>query len=371
MRWLLLLACLCGCIAPQPVLLPPTGDDVTIFVHGYRASFLATATGETAYVTPSQGLSLGDRSLAFPFEGQRDFPRYGPLTVTGPFTTLTAIPFFYVRDPYGSWMEWAKRELPGFVVFAYDWRQDIRASGQQLCERIEALGPARRVRLVGHSMGGLVVHACLRRGSEAVKKAVTRAAFVGTPFRGGPGQLHDLQFGTITGANERLLDIEALLTFPSAWQLLPPTTDYFFDDLGRPIEVPVLSAEAWVDRGWGVFGSEVVRNNPAYRGELERRLEDHRSFWREMGDVEGLPPSFKSLVVLGTGRLTLHSWKVKSDGSIAQKRFFEADGDGSILITGALPPKPMSYEVAAVKTEHSELLNDLAVREVLREFFAP
>ena len=175
MRWLLLLACLCGCIAPQPVLLPPTGDDVTIFVHGYRASFLATATGETAYVTPSQGLSLGDRSLAFPFEGQRDFPRYGPLTVTGPFTTLTAIPFFYVRDPYGSWMEWAKRELPGFVVFAYDWRQDIRASGQQLCERIEALGPTRRVRLVGHSMGGLVVPAvaaCRRHVAPAAQHRV-------------------------------------------------------------------------------------------------------------------------------------------------------------------------------------------------------
>ncbi len=88
MRSVVLVSLLCGvaCIAPQPVLLPPTGDDVTIFLHGYRGSFLATESGELAYVTVGDGLSKGERSLAFPFEGQREFPKYGPVHVTGPLT---------------------------------------------------------------------------------------------------------------------------------------------------------------------------------------------------------------------------------------------------------------------------------------------
>jgi len=357
-----------GCIAPQPVLLPPTGDDVTIFLHGYRASFLATEGGEVAYVTVGAGLSRGDRSLAFSFEGQRDFPKYGPLTVTGPLTRLTAIPLLLEENPYGSWMEWAKTELPGFMVFAYDWRRDIRESGRALCARVEALGPGKRVRLIGHSMGGLVSLSCLREGSDAVRAAVVKVAFVGTPFRGGPGQWDDLQLGTATSSNTALLSAEALLTFPSAWQLLGPTPDFFVDAAGARVEVPAYEAAAWLERGWGLFGEPAVKASAAYLAQLKQRLREHHDFWAGMGDVEGPPPAFQALAIVGTGRPTVEAWRVKADGVVDLKAPTRADGDGSVLTARATPPRPIAAEVVTTHAEHSALLNDDGVREALRAF---
>ncbi len=370
MRPLLLLAAvhLGACVAPQPVLLPVSGDDVTFFLHGYRASFLATETGELAYVTPGQGLSQGDRSLALPFEGQREFPRYGPLHVLGPLTRLTAIPLLFEENPYGSWMDWAKTEIQGFQVYAYDWRQDIRESGRGLCARIEALGPGKRVRLIGHSMGGLVSLSCLRQASDAVKAAVVKVAFVGTPFKGGPGQWDDLQLGTRTASNTALMNAEALLTFPASWQLLGPQPDFFVDAAGRPVDVHAYDAEQWLAARWGLFGEQAVRDNPAYRRQLERRLADHRAFWAGMGDEDGPAPAWKALAIVGKGRSTVEAWKVKADGSVDLTEPARGDGDASVLAVRALPPRPIVPEVVETKAEHSALLNDDGVRAVLKQF---
>jgi pimeloyl-ACP methyl ester carboxylesterase len=358
---------LAGCIAPQPVLAPPTGDDVTIFLHGYRASFLATESGELAYVTPAQGLSKGDRSLALPFDGQRDFPRYGPLHVVGPLTRLTAIPFIIDLDPYASWMAWAKTELPGFQVFAYDWRRDVRESGRGLCERIAALGPRRRVRLVGHSMGGLVSLACLRSGHEGAQ-SVRKVAFIGTPFKGGPGQWDDLQLGTPTSSNTVLLAPEALLTFPATWQLLSPTPDFFVDEQGRSVPVPAYDAQSWLDRRWGLFAETSVRENPAYRAQLEARFSEHEALWRELGDLDGPAPAWASLAIVGTGRPTVVSWKVMADGGIDLEHPVKGDGDGTVPSTRAVPSKPTVAEIVNTAAEHSALLNDEGVREAVRQF---
>jgi pimeloyl-ACP methyl ester carboxylesterase len=366
----LVLSCLIlsACIAPQPVFAPLEGDDVTVFVHGYRASFLADESGAIAYVTPGQGLSKGDRSLAFPFEGQRDFPRYGPLHVVGPLTKLTAIPLVYELDPYLSWMTWAKTRMPGFHAFAYDWRRDIRESGQALCQHLEALGPRRRVRILAHSMGGLVTLSCLRSGSDAVRAMVVKVAFVGTPFRGGPGQWDDLQLGTKTGSNEKLLDAETLLTFPSAWQLLGPQPDFFVDSSGAPTSVPAFDADTWLARRWGLFSDEAVRANPAYRVQLEQRLSAHRALWSELSDVEGPPPPVRVLAIIGHGRETLEAWRVTSDGTVSFTNPTRGNGDGTVLAARAVPPKPLVADVVETRAEHSELFNDDGVREVLRAF---
>jgi pimeloyl-ACP methyl ester carboxylesterase len=362
-----LLACV-ACIAPQPVLLPVSGDDVTIFLHGYRGSFLVTEAGEIAYVTVGDGLSRGTRSLAFPFEGQRDFPAYGPLHVTGPLTRLTAIPWLIDENPYASWMNWAKTELPGFMVFAYDWRRDIRESGRGLCARIESLGPGKRVRLIGHSMGGLVSLSCLRSGPDAVRAAVVKVAFVGTPFGGGPGQWDDLQLGTPTANNTALISAEALLTFPSAWQLLGPQPDFFVNEAGAPVEVAAYHAAEWSRRQWGLFAEPAVRENSAYVAQLTQRLAEHREFWAGMGDEPGPVPEWKALAIVGTGRATVEAWRLKADGSFDLTAPLRGDGDGSVLTARATPPKPIDAQRVNTTAEHSALLNDDGVREVLRQF---
>ena len=367
-----LTGCLClglACVSAQPVLAPPSTDEVTIFVHGYKGAFLATADGQLAWLTPGQALSHGDKSLALPFEGQRESPpRYGPLTVVGPMTRLTIVPFVFEQTLYLPFIEWGRDHLPGFMVFAYDWRQDIRSSAEQLCARIESLGPNRRVNIVAHSMGGLVTLHCLRHGPLAAREAVKHVVFAGTPFKGSASPWDDLFIGNATARNSALMPASALLTFSSTWQLLPPEPDFFVDEQHAAQPVDAFSAETWLQRGWGVFHDASLQGNAAYRGQLEGRLEARRAFWAGMGDEATDAPRFQTLSVIGTGRQTTATWVMKADGHFDFDHPGLADGDGTVLTERATPPKPIQGAKVETSAEHAVLLNDAAVQTAIAAF---
>ncbi len=354
-----------SCVAAQPVLAPVAGDDVTIFVHGYKGSFLKTAGGSLAWLSASQALSPGEKSLALAFEGQREVPSYGPLMVAGPLTKFTVLPLLVEVKLYLPFMEFGRDHLPGFQVFAYDWRQDIRQSGTKLCERIESLGPKRRVRIVAHSMGGLVTLACLQHGSEAVRRTVTHVAFVGVPFQGAAASWDDLFLGNVNARNTALMPAQALLTFPSTWQLLPPDANFFVDEKRAPVEVAAFESERWLSSGWGVFSDASLRNDSAYRAQLVARLEAHRAFW---SSVENQPVTFKSMAVVGSGRATTAGYVARSDGSFDFSQAVTADGDGTVLVPSAKPPEAFGSFIVETKAEHAALLNDQAVQAAILEF---
>lgn len=179
--------------------------------------------------------------------------------------------------------------------------------------------------------------------------------------------MDDLQLGTPTSSNTALLGPEALLTFPATWQLLAPTPDFFVDEQGASVSVPAYDAQTWVDRRWGLFGEASVRENPAYRAQLEARFADHASFWRQLGDLDGAAPEWKALAIIGTGRSTVVGWRAKGD-VVDLTTPERGDGDGTVPTTRAMPPKPIAPEVVNTGAEHSALLNDDGVREVLRQF---
>jgi len=82
--------------------------------------------------------------------------------------------------------------------FPYDWRQPLDVLGDRLAERLDALlkETARPVRLLAHSMGGLVVRACIHR-RRAVMDAVmardgARLVMMGTPHQGAHSMVENL-----------------------------------------------------------------------------------------------------------------------------------------------------------------------------------
>ncbi|MFT3707513.1 MAG: hypothetical protein QM817_07570 [Archangium sp.] len=368
MRGVLLVSLIVGsaCVTPQPTLRPVTGDDVTIFVHGYRGSFLATEDGELAYITVAQGLSTGDRSLALPFEGQRQFAKYGSLHTTGPITRLVAIPLLFEVDAYASFMDWAKDALPGFTVFAYDWRRDIRDSSKELCALIEKQGPGRRVRLVAHSMGGLVTLHCLRTGGDAVKN-VTAVVFAGTPFRGAAGAWDDLHLGTPNQSNTHLIDREALLTFSSSWELLPAAPDFFVDAKGAEAIVPAYAPATWQVRKWGLFAEPALPG--AYVEELRARVDAHDAFWAALREAEKAPaPPWKTMIVVGRGRQTVSGFTVTADGGFDFDHPVLSDGDGTVTSASARTPLPLKATVIETTAEHTEMLRRSEVQSVIADF---
>ncbi len=358
-----------ACVSAQPVLAPVAGDEVTLFVHGYKGALLATAEGELAWLTPGQAFSHGEKSLALPFEGQRESPpRYGPLTVVGPITRLTILPLAIEQTLYLPFMEWGRDHLPGFMVFAYDWRQDIRSTASQLCARIEALGPNRKVNIIAHSMGGLVTLDCLRHGAPAARERVKRVVFVGTPFKGSVGSWDDLFLGNTTARNTALMPASALLTFSSTWELLPPQPDFFVDEHGAPREVDAFSSASWVDQGWGVFADPSLKGNAAYLNQLDARLTARREFWAGMGDETAAAPLWQSLAIVGTGRQTEASWVMKADGRFDFEHPGHADGDGTVVTSRATPPAPVRAVSVETGAEHAVMLNDAAVQKAIAEF---
>ncbi|KFA91129.1 lipase family alpha/beta hydrolase [Archangium violaceum] len=372
-------AVLAGCGAARVNVPPPTGDEVTILVPGYRGSFLVTEgpEPERAWLTVGQALSRGERTLALPFPGQRPVPGYGPLRPDGPMTRLSA--FFVSVDAYGSFMEFGKEHLPGFVPFSYDWRKDIRESAGALCERIEQLveegGGKRKVNIVAHSMGGLVTMHCLlhggaRAGGGAWSGAghVKRVVIIGTPFTGGPGLFDDLQVGTETLRNRALLAREALFTFASAFQLLSTRSDFFVDAGGKPIELDAFDAAVWLREGWGPFADATLREDEAYRAQLVRMLEAHRELHEALGPRPGLPAApFETLVVVGTGRPTVSGMRLV-DGKLDVKNPPRADGDGSVLSARAVPVLPLVYQRVDSPAEHVALMSDREVLHAVERF---
>lgn len=316
MRWLLLL-CLGCSTASLPALPKASGDTATFLVPGYKGSFLADEQGERRWITPSQALSSGDESLALP----------GPraLHPDGPVTRLSI--FGIGETAYLPLLEFARDRLPGPVAFSYDWRQDVRESARRLCAAIAA-APVARVDLVVHSMGGLVALHCLRQGALKVR----RVAFLGTPFAGSAKISADLLRGDHALRNRALLSADALFTFASSWQLLPPALPAIsVQTLGRPA---------------------------ADEPQLARMLAAHDGHWREL---EGFVPAVPVLAVIGEGRSTPAALRFEDVEHLPQ-------GDGDGLVTSASARPSFAHEEFRTKAEHSEMLGDRDVQAALLRF---
>lgn len=120
--------------------------------------------------------------------------------------------------------------------FAYDWRQPLDVLGERLGQMLDTLlkaNPGRPVRLLAHSMGGLVVRACIlqRRGvmDELMQRPGARLVMLGTPHQGAHSMVENL-LGKATMLRSLAIadlrhDLKELIDFVAgfrgALQLLP------------------------------------------------------------------------------------------------------------------------------------------------------
>jgi pimeloyl-ACP methyl ester carboxylesterase len=355
---------------------PLTGDEVTIFIPGYKGSFLLTPAGENGWVAPHQVVSRGWKTLALPFEGQQATPLYDVLLPGSPITALSLVPRVVAVEVYLRWMTAAARELPGFIAFGYDWRHDIRANAQQLSRFIENLAMERggqlRVNLVGHSMGGLLALTLLRFGHTGERwsgaKYVRRIVFAGVPFRGAPAIFDDILVGTATGRNTALLSNRALFSFPSSFQLLPDDDDFFASESGHQVRMDLGLVETWREHGWSVLADPKLRDDARYRVHLGRMLSARRTFHDELQhDLADWPESVEALTIVGRGRPTDAKWRWEKD-LVALRNPLREDGDGDVLTTRAQPLPGMQTAVVETKAAHAFILSDRDVQRRVFEF---
>ncbi len=147
--------------------------------------------------------------------------------------------------------------------FAYDWRQPLDVLGERFGEFIDRLMKQTQqpIRLLAHSMGGLVVRACIHQRRPVMDALMARdgarLVMLGTPHQGahsmvenllGKGDtLRTLVRLDVTHSMQQVLDIVA--GFRGALQLLPRPgfTDMFQGQSDGGTFYDYQTAQTWID----------------------------------------------------------------------------------------------------------------------------
>jgi pimeloyl-ACP methyl ester carboxylesterase len=158
--------------------------EVLVFVPGIMGSELVATDGETVWPpTPLEvvgGYRRIDKLLR---------PDLQPGQVIGSVCIDIYGPLLEALTEAGYGDTGARRLRP----HPYDWRRDLGALSDELeatlADLVETHGPEVQIKLVCHSMGGLVARGCLESPRSAVPAwagAVRLCVFLATPHDGAP-----------------------------------------------------------------------------------------------------------------------------------------------------------------------------------------
>ncbi|KAJ7124557.1 hypothetical protein O6H91_Y562300 [Diphasiastrum complanatum] len=103
---------------------------------------------------------------------------------------------YYFHDLIQKMLEWGYEEGSTLFGFGYDFRQSNRLSdamdGFKLkLETIYEKSDGKKVNVISHSMGGLVVKSFMALHGEIFEKCVNSWIAVAAPFQGAPGYITD------------------------------------------------------------------------------------------------------------------------------------------------------------------------------------
>ncbi len=250
-----------------------------ILIHGAFGGRLCDDAGGEAWPGGLGDIVFGDyRALALPVPDTPYGESQMALSPCGLTDTVAG------RDFYGDieatligagGYEWTGPGTPvsaggrRYYRFTYDWRQDNHRTAARLDALVDQIrrdhgDDQMQVDIVAHSMGGLVTRYWLRYGATDVldsndfpvnndgARKARKVILVGTPNLGSTSALQQLLTGADFGVNA--IAPEILLTFPSAYQLLPhPIVDPVLGDDGTPLARDIFDVDIWRALEWGPF----------------------------------------------------------------------------------------------------------------------
>jgi len=243
---------------------------------------------------------------------------------------------------YESVVEELRDEIsPQTYVFTYDWRKDNRLSAERLGEFVEnILAKAKvhrkrnepvpkKVALIGHSMGGLVIKWYVTQIlKEKAKSRIDRIITIATPYRGSLKAVEALIPGArnFFGLEAQKAMRKASRTLPGVYQLLP-AWDKAVTDKKSGKGLDIFSRE-----NWQTSLNEKLEKKYG-KSFFQAMLDDAGSFSKVMGKDYKADIRKKFYCIHGTGSKT---WKqVKVDTSNGNKFDFKnalktVQGDGTV-----------------------------------------
>lgn len=294
--------------------------ELLVFLPGILGSKLETPEGEEVW-PPT------------PLEALRGYNRTAKLLQ--PDLTPTGIVERVCIDVYGSLLN-ALEEI-GYtkegkqhrlVRHAYDWRRDLVQLAGELGTALNALidehGSDVEIKLICHSMGGLVARALLE-GSDLSQqpwaKVVKLAIFLATPHEGAP-----LAFARAVGVGGSTLGLSAAQLrqlaeapgFPAAYQLFPPAQLQPLWKLSDPIPFKSVS----------LFDRAVAENYELIQAHLNATSVLHSRL-----DPTRRPADCRYFSIVSAAHETIT--RLDEDQNAATTVSVKSSGDGTVPIQSA------------------------------------
>eukprot|EP01025_Chloroclados_australasicus_P014055 TRINITY_DN16576_c1_g5_i1.p1 TRINITY_DN16576_c1_g5~~TRINITY_DN16576_c1_g5_i1.p1 ORF type:complete len:478 (-),score=40.81 TRINITY_DN16576_c1_g5_i1:325-1758(-) len=293
---------------------------------------------------------------------------------------------------------------PGSTLFGfgYDYRQSNRSHAEKLSDLIRSIqqqNEGKKIDLISHSMGGLVVLSLLAQYPDIFKNCIENWISIASPFGGAPGfVMNTLVNGAsfVTGWEayffvQRETFLQMCIECPSVYEMLPQK---WVGDDSDPNAVP--NTNIWIKSGKGKAKLEtcsleqfkdlqgkVLAGNQVQVGDRLIDLPQNQACMQYAQETQNmwasvqLPSSCKFYNIYGIGYDTPLSPTYGTqdqplsnfqDVKSAEAYFFSVDGDGTVPAVCAQNGNLPAVESKAFVGLHRGLLKQTAVFDQIVEW---
>lgn len=371
-----------------------------IFIPGaYGTALRDRVSKNRIYVTVGEAIA-GSEALSL-FQKELQTPRGPEVEPDGVLERISVIPGIYGVDVYGGIIDKLRTIRSTQVIpFAYDWRQDLHRSVEQLAKLIERLkkAGAPSIQFVAHSMGGLIAAYYIGYGTQDPMSAslnwdgvrnVNGLVVFGTPFQGAFGMFRDMNRGASFPMVGHLFPAEAVASFPAFYHTLPFRGARVLDGAGNSSKIPLADVKFWQRHRLGLFANSnlpatILKNRLDFvTTQLQRGLKFVELLRFESAGAL-IPKELKVMNVVGSGsptvdtayelrsanlsRFVFDSDKLENHGLQVER--LKSDGDGTVTVRSQSLPILLRSQAIAVssKETHDRLVADEKAQTAMLEF---
>lgn len=332
--------------------------------------------------------------------------RYGlyAIDTLDPDMILGTESVYYFHDMITEMIKWGFQEGKTLFGFGYDFRQSNRLEEtmKRFAAKLESVYTAsggKRINLISHSMGGLLVKCFMSLHADVFEKYVKNWIAISAPFQGAPGYITStlLNGCSFVDGWEQNFFIskwsmhQLLIECPSIYELMAcpkfnwqhaPRLEIWREkhhDDGKPYAM----LESYTsEESISTFKDALSSNKVDYDGDsIPLPFNTNILRWanetKEVLSRAKVPPQVKFYNIYGTSLETPHSVCYGSEdfpvADLEQLRYFQAkyvyvDGDGTVPTESAKADGLNAEARVGVPAEHRGILSDHHVFRILKHW---
>ncbi|KNA24954.1 hypothetical protein SOVF_010990 [Spinacia oleracea] len=311
---------------------------------------------------------------------------------------------YYFHDMITQMIKWGFQEGKTLFGFGYDFRQSnrLQETMDRFAAKLESIYTAsggRRINLITHSMGGIVVKCFMSLHSDVFEKYVKNWIAIAAPFRGAPGYVTSAMLNGcsfVEGWEQNFFISkwsmhQMLIECPSIYELMacpdfhwqnPPRLEIWREKHDDDENSLIMLDSYTPEESITIFEKSLSSNTVDFVGgsmPLPFNM-DILNWANETSKILSrarVPSNVKFYNIYGTSLETPHSACYGSEDSPVtdlealryyQAKFISVDGDGTVPMESAKADGLKAEARVGVPAEHRGILSDHHVLRILKHW---